>query len=129
MSDPKEIYLQPECCADPATGRLWCEDDSPEDCEDGASWTKYVLADEAEKRIARLQEQLDCSVAPEELRQWKARVMELEEARDKDAMLVVDLFAKIAELEQALQVIRDSTYRDAVTLRGLADVALLKRKK
>jgi hypothetical protein len=44
MTDPKVIYLQPECCADPEVGRLWCEDDAPEDCEDGKPWTKYVLA-------------------------------------------------------------------------------------
>lgn len=45
MSDPKEIYLQPECCADPETGRLWCEDPDPEDCEDGKHWARYVRAD------------------------------------------------------------------------------------
>ena len=44
MSDPEVIYLQPECCADPEVGRLWCEDDAPADCEDGKPWTKYVLA-------------------------------------------------------------------------------------
>ncbi len=45
MSDPKEICLQPECCADSETGRLWCEDPDPEDCEDGKHWVKYVRAD------------------------------------------------------------------------------------
>ena len=44
MSDPERIYLQPECCADPEYGRLWCEDDEPEDCTDGVPWTEYVLA-------------------------------------------------------------------------------------
>lgn len=43
MSDPKVIYLQPECCADPYVGRLWCEHADPEDCEDGRRWAKYVL--------------------------------------------------------------------------------------
>jgi hypothetical protein len=43
MSDPKEIFLQPECCASPDTGRMWCEHDAPVDCEDGAPWARYVL--------------------------------------------------------------------------------------
>jgi len=44
-SDHKEIYLQPECCACEHTGRMWCEDPDPEECEDGVPWTKYVRAD------------------------------------------------------------------------------------
>ena len=56
MTDPEVIYLQPECCADPEVGRLWCEDDAPEDCEDGKPWTKYVLA--ARAAPARDQEAL-----------------------------------------------------------------------
>jgi hypothetical protein len=51
MSDPTVIYLQPECCADPDTGRLWCEDDAPVDCEEGAPWTKYVLAADAQAAV------------------------------------------------------------------------------
>lgn len=49
----KVIYLQPECCADPSTGRLWCEDDNPErercdnpDCD--GSWHRYVLDKKSE---------------------------------------------------------------------------------
>lgn len=49
MSDLREIFLQPECCADEHTGRLWCEDDAPVDCEDEngneVPWTRYVRAD------------------------------------------------------------------------------------
>jgi hypothetical protein len=45
MIDPTEIFLQPECCADPDAGRLWCEDDAPVDCEDDVPWTRYVRAD------------------------------------------------------------------------------------
>ena len=52
MSDPTEIYLQPECCADEYVGRLWCEHDAPVDCEDGVPWTKYVRADIAEADLA-----------------------------------------------------------------------------
>lgn len=44
MSNPENIYLQPECCADPDIGRVWCEHDSPEDCEDGKPWAHYVIA-------------------------------------------------------------------------------------
>lgn len=43
-TDPKHIYLQPECCVVPSDGRQWCEDDIW-DCEDGAKATKYVRAD------------------------------------------------------------------------------------
>lgn len=54
MSDPKEIYLQPECCADPDVGRLWCEDDEPQKCEEGVPWTKYVVAWEYERLRAEV---------------------------------------------------------------------------
>jgi hypothetical protein len=47
MSDPAEIFLQPECCASPDTGRMWCDHDAPEDCDDGKPWARYVLADQA----------------------------------------------------------------------------------
>jgi hypothetical protein len=55
MSDPEAIYLQPECCADPSVGRLWCEDDAPVDCEEGKPWTKYVRADLAEQQAAEIE--------------------------------------------------------------------------
>jgi hypothetical protein len=42
---PKEIYLQPKCCADPEYGQLWCEDPNPEVCGDGKEWVKYVRHD------------------------------------------------------------------------------------
>jgi len=46
MTDnPKRIYLQPECCADPEMGRLWCEDPNPVDCSDGVDWAEYTLTD------------------------------------------------------------------------------------
>ena len=49
MADPKEIYLQPTCCADnDEVGRLWCEDPDPEECDEGVPWTRYVRADVAE---------------------------------------------------------------------------------
>ena len=54
MTDHKEIYLQPECCADSETGRLWCVDDAPEKCEDGKPWTRYIRADLSDERIENL---------------------------------------------------------------------------
>lgn len=39
--DPARIWLQPECCADPDTGRLWCEHNEPVECPDGQPWTEY----------------------------------------------------------------------------------------
>ena len=47
MNDPKIIYLQPECCAGDE-GRIWCEDDEPEECEDGVKWSKYALVERDE---------------------------------------------------------------------------------
>jgi len=44
MSEHKVIYLQPECCAEPSVGRLWCKDSEPMPCDAGVPWTKYVLA-------------------------------------------------------------------------------------
>ncbi len=54
MSDYKRIYLQPECCADPDMGRLWCQDDGPEACPEGEEWTPYVLASEFDQKQADL---------------------------------------------------------------------------
>ena len=50
MNDHERIFLQPDCCADPDTGRLWCEDPSPEDCDQGTPWTEYVRRDIFEER-------------------------------------------------------------------------------
>ena len=61
-TDHEFIWLQPECCADPDSGRLWCQDPDPEDCEDGNVWTKYVRADrieELEAEIARLRQVIE----------------------------------------------------------------------
>jgi hypothetical protein len=56
MSDPREIYLQPECCANEYEGRIWCEDDAPVDCEDGVPWTKYVIVEEYDRLRELLRE-------------------------------------------------------------------------
>lgn len=42
MTDHERIYLQPECCADQSVGRIWCEHDAPENCDDGKPWVEYV---------------------------------------------------------------------------------------
>ena len=58
MTEPREIYLQPACCADPNVGRLWCEHDEPVECEEGVPWSRYVRGDvvyDLEKRIAELE--------------------------------------------------------------------------
>jgi hypothetical protein len=52
MNDHERIFLQPDCCADPDTGRLWCEDPSPEDCDQGAPWTEYVRRDIFEELLS-----------------------------------------------------------------------------
>ncbi len=48
MSDPREIFLAPECSADPyGDGRMWCEDDAWDDymceCGKGCKSVRYVL--------------------------------------------------------------------------------------
>lgn len=45
MSDHPRIYLQPECCADEEMGRVWCDHDAPDNCENGVKWTEYVRVD------------------------------------------------------------------------------------
>ena len=57
MSDQKEIWLQPECCANEYDGRLWSSTDAPVECDDGVPWTKYVIASEYERLRAELSEQ------------------------------------------------------------------------
>lgn len=56
MADPKEIYLEPKCCADPYTGRTWATDQpwehSPE-CTDHQPATRYVRADIYEAALKR----------------------------------------------------------------------------
>lgn len=56
MTDPKEIYLEPACCADPCTGRTWAADQpwerSPE-CADHQPATRYVRADIHEAALKR----------------------------------------------------------------------------
>jgi hypothetical protein len=66
MKDHEEIFLQPECCADPHSGRLWCEDDEPVECEDGKPWTRYIrsdLHDAACREWRRLYERKDTEMA------------------------------------------------------------------
>ena len=57
--DFERIWLQPKCCAG-EDGRLWCENNAPEDCPDGEPWTEYVRADLAvEDALAILREALE----------------------------------------------------------------------
>ena len=89
MSDPKEIFLQPECCAIPGEGRLWCEHDAPQSCTDGVPWTRYVRADEIERLERELavltdNSQHDLKLLTEDAQTIKRLERELAEAR-KDA--------------------------------------------
>lgn len=69
MTDPKEIYLEPACCADPYTGRTWAADQpwerSPE-CTDHQPATRYVRSDIHEAALKR-QESETVSPNQEEL--------------------------------------------------------------
>lgn len=72
MSDYERIWLQPECCADWDTGRLWCQDPDPVDCDDGVPWTEYVRAD-----IAANSERVTDASLTAELEQAAEREREL----------------------------------------------------
>ena len=63
MSDHERIWLEAECCADPDTGPLWCQDVGVFDslCEHGNKATCYVRADlyqELESQLPQLRELL-----------------------------------------------------------------------
>src|SRR5690625_4430841 len=66
MADPKEIYLEPACCADPYTGRTWAADQpwehSPE-CTDHQPATRYVRADLYERALERIEDQEEAHIA------------------------------------------------------------------
>ena len=50
---PDRIWLEPNCCADPSTGSLWCEDNVWQGtCDDGVPPTEYVRADVATRKVA-----------------------------------------------------------------------------
>lgn len=93
MSDLREIFLQPECCADEHSGRLWCEDDAPVDCEDDDGneipWTRYVRAD------------LHDSLAAENAA-LKAQLAYAASAGDECAIEVESLRSRLAEAETLL---------------------------
>ena len=50
---PDRIWLEPDCCADPSTGSLWCQDNVWQGtCEDGVPATEYIRADVAARQVA-----------------------------------------------------------------------------
>lgn len=50
---PDRIWLEPDCCADPSTGSLWCQDNVwVGTCEDGVPATEYIRADVAARQVA-----------------------------------------------------------------------------
>jgi Rps23 Pro-64 3,4-dihydroxylase Tpa1-like proline 4-hydroxylase len=51
MSEYNDIYLEPECCADPETGQMWCQDPINE-CDEGVEWTHYILGDSVTEQLA-----------------------------------------------------------------------------
>ena len=53
---PEHIWLQPDCCADPGTGRLWCQDNVFDDCDEGMPATEYIRVDIAARKVAEERE-------------------------------------------------------------------------
>ena len=120
----REIYLQPPGTAEaPDTGRLWCQDDAPFDCEndngDVVPWVKYVRSDihdakcnEVERLQARLDtEQRVTAVIEGRLTQVQARLAL--SATDRGS-----LFARLCETEARLA----EAGRDATRYRHLRNV-------
>lgn len=101
MSDPKEIFLMPECCAD-NEGRLWSEHDAPIDCEDGNPWTRYVRADEIERLtgLVSIYKQRDGQILDLQ-RELAAREIDLSHAALTSQTLERELAEALAVLEQA----------------------------
>lgn len=54
---PERIWLEPDCCADPATGRMWCEDNvwPTGDCPDDTPAVEYIRADLAAASLAAME--------------------------------------------------------------------------
>lgn len=96
--DPREIYLQLECCADPVEGRLWCEDDEPQKCEEGVPWTRYVVGWEYDRLRAEVADQKDAfnklnEVLAENLedrKRLRAEIAKLREAVDNNDAAFID---------------------------------------
>lgn len=102
MTDPEAIYLQPECCADEAYGRHWCEDAEPDECPDGAKWTKYVRSDIAERAEADVREMVKKAIENrlDGYRELAQRVADAE--RERDALRV-----RVTRLEGAIDRLHD----------------------
>ncbi len=59
--NPRHIFLEPECCADPSIGRCWAaHNEWPlDDCDAQAEATQYVRAD----LVAALERERDAAIA------------------------------------------------------------------
>jgi hypothetical protein len=74
--DHERIWLQPKCCASEYDGRLWCEDNAFDHCEDGAAATEYVRAD----RYYELIMEVGCKVPGETRHETALRYIREREA-------------------------------------------------
>ncbi len=96
----KAIYLQPECCADDEFGRVWCEHDSPEPCQDGNHWTKYVIVPEG-MALVKLVERGD--QMPQTVKDWHHLADGYEQVMLEDKAAISALKKKVNNLEQKLK--------------------------
>ena len=106
MTDPLEIYLEPECCADPSVGRRWSVHDECQDfCEHRKSCTRYVRADEVDR-----------------LRACRDELRDVTEAMDDPT---INNTRTLVEAVRDLRLQRDSWRREAELNAEAADQSVL----
>lgn len=81
--DPRHIFLEPECCADPSVGRCWAaHNEWPlDDCDVQAEATKYVRAD----LVAALERERDAATARAEAAEARRDLFDTQAAAAKIA--------------------------------------------
>jgi hypothetical protein len=79
--DPRHIFLEPECCADPSVGRCWAaHNEWPlDDCDVQAEATKYVRAD----LVAALERERDAATARAEAAEARRDLFDTQAAAAK----------------------------------------------
>lgn len=109
MSGPELIHLEPECCADPDLGRVWCRN-PPAECEHGAEWAKYIRADIAATDAVDLASQMvELRGEAERLR---AEVARLTHWRDTNAKAVEAISGEYLRACECILWLNEGDLRD-----------------
>lgn len=103
--DPRHIFLEPECCADPSVGRCWAaHNEWPlDDCDVQAEATKYVRAD----LVAALERERDAATARAEAAEARRDLFDTQAAAAKvtAANAEAQRDAAIAERDRLLEAL------------------------